>query len=104
MKYVTFGTLYFSFQPVFHDWCNKEYPICGMVHIRSSPCSSISGFHLSLSEWSFTICPAPYNRKYNVLIASLNKTIPTYLPLYDILFTCHASMIPLFEEGDVDSW
>ena len=22
-----------------------------------------SGFSLSLSEWSFTICPTPYNRK-----------------------------------------
>ena len=32
-----------------------------------------SGFPLSLSEWSFTIYPTPYNRKYNVLSASLNK-------------------------------
>ena len=27
---------YFSFQPVFHDWCDKGsgicYPVCGMVH------------------------------------------------------------------------
>ena len=65
---------YFSFQPVLHDWCNKGrgmcYPVCGMVHIKepllligkSSPCGG-SGFHLSLSEWSFTICPTPYNRK-----------------------------------------
>ena len=41
---------YFSFQPVFHDWCNKGrgmcYSMCGMVHIKeplqqirkSSPC------------------------------------------------------------------
>ena len=66
---------YFSFQPVLHDWCNKGcgmcYPVCGMMHIKeplllirkSSPCSG-SGFPLSLSEWSFTICPTPYNRKY----------------------------------------
>ena len=65
---------YFSFQPVFHDWCNKGsgmcYPVCGMVHIKepllligkSSPCGG-SGFPLSLSVWSFTICPTPYNRK-----------------------------------------
>ena len=65
---------YFSFQPVLHDWCNKGrgmcYPVCGVVHIKepllligkSSPCGS-SGFPLSLSEWSFTICPTPYNRK-----------------------------------------
>ena len=65
---------YFRFQPVLHDWCNKGcgmcYPVCGMVHIiepllsigKSSPCGG-SGFPLSLSEWSFTICPTPDNRK-----------------------------------------
>ena len=65
---------YFSFQSVLHDWCNKgrgmHYPVCGMVHIKepllligkSSPCGS-SRFPLSLSEWSFTICLTPYNRK-----------------------------------------
>ena len=65
---------YFSFQPVLHDWCNKGhdmyYPVCGMMHIKeplllirkSSPCGG-SGFPLSLSEWSFTISPTPYNRK-----------------------------------------
>ena len=65
---------YFSVQPVLHDWCNKGhdmwYPACGMVYIKepllligkSSPCGS-SGFRLSLSEWYFTICPMPYNRK-----------------------------------------
>ena len=43
------------------------YPICGIVHIKEpllliekTPCGS--GFPLSLSEWSFTICPTPYNR------------------------------------------
>ena len=29
---------YFSFLPVFHDWCNKGrgmyYPDCGMMHIK----------------------------------------------------------------------
>ena len=29
---------YFSFQPVLHDWFNKDrgmfYPVCGMVHIK----------------------------------------------------------------------
>ena len=65
---------YFSFQPVLHDWCNKGrgmcYPVCGMVHIKeplllidkSSLCGG-SGFPFSLSEWSFTICLTPYNRK-----------------------------------------
>ena len=57
-------------QPVLHDWCNKGcgmcYPVCGMMHIKepllligkSSPCGG-SGFPLSLSEWSFTICLTP---------------------------------------------
>ena len=65
---------YFTFQPVHHDWCNKGrgmcYPVCGMVHItepllligKISPYGG-SGFPLSLSEWFFTICPTPYNRK-----------------------------------------
>ena len=65
---------YFSFHSVLHDWSNKGcsvcYPVCGMVHIKepllligkSSPCGC-NGFPLSLSEWSFTICPTPYNRK-----------------------------------------
>ena len=61
---------YLLFQPVLHDWCNKIrgmcYPVCGMVHNKepmlfgnNSLCSGGSGFPLSLSEWSFTICPTP---------------------------------------------
>ena len=50
-----------------HGMC---YPICGMVHIKknllliekSSACGG-SQFPLSLSEWPFTICLTPYNRK-----------------------------------------
>ena len=46
------------------------YPVCGMVHIKepilligkSSLCGG-SGFPLSLSEWSLTICLTPYNHK-----------------------------------------
>ena len=65
---------YFSFHPVLQDWINKGrrvcYPVCRMVHIKepllpigkSSPCRGSSGFPLSLSEWSFTICMTPYNR------------------------------------------
>ena len=51
--------IYFSFQPVLHDWCNKGcgmcYPVFGMVHIKeplllidkSSPCGG-SGFPLTI--------------------------------------------------------
>ena len=65
---------YISFQPVHHDCFNKGrgmcYPVCGMVHIkktllligRSSPCGG-SGFPPLQSEWFFTICPTPFNRK-----------------------------------------
>ena len=45
---------------------------------KSSPCSGGSGFPLSLSEWSFTVCLMPYNHKQNVLSASLNKTFPSF--------------------------
>ena len=56
------------------------YPVCGVMHIKepllligkSSPCGS-SGFPLSLSEWSFTICLMPS------LSASLNKAFPSFL-------------------------
>ena len=63
------------------------YPVCEMVHIKeplmligkSSLCGG-SVFPLSLSEWSFTIiCLTPYNRKENVLSASLNKIFPSFL-------------------------
>ena len=76
---------YFSFQPVPHNWCNKVcgmyYTVCWMGHIKdtllqigkSNHISGGSRFPLSLSDWSFTICPTPYSRKYNVLSVSLNK-------------------------------
>ena len=62
------------------------YALCGMMHIKeplmligkSSPCGG-SGFPLSLSEWSSTICVTPYNRKSNVLSMSLNKIFPCVL-------------------------
>ena len=66
----------FLFQPVLHDWCNKGlgicYPVCGMVHIKE-PLLLIG--KSSPYEWFFTICPTPYNRKKNVMSASLNKNI-----------------------------
>ena len=81
-----------SFQPVLHDWYNKDrgmcYPVCGMVHIKeplllngkSSPCGG-SGFPLSLFEWSFTICLTPYIRKYNVLsVSAMGRRVnPAYV-------------------------
>ena len=68
-------------------------PLCGMMHIKdplllikdpllligkSSSYSGGSGFSFLLSEWSFTICPTPYNCKKNVLNVSLNKN--SFLP------------------------
>ena len=60
--------------------------LSGMMHIKepflligkSSLCGG-SGFPFSLSEWSLTRCLMPYNHKYNVLSASLNKTFPSFL-------------------------
>ena len=86
---------YFWFQPVIHDWGNKGcgmcYPVCGMMHIKepslrkSSACGS-SGFPLLLSEWSYTMCLSPYNRKQNELSVSLNKTFPSFLPACNNLY------------------
>ena len=58
---------YFSFQPMFHDWCNKgramRYPVCGMVHKKSKPCSGGNGFPLYLSSlFTILLLPTPYNR------------------------------------------
>ena len=76
-----------SLYQLIHDWWNKGHgmcnPVCGMVHIKeplllikkNNSCSCGRGFPLSLSEWFFTICPTPYNRKLNVLGVSLNKCI-----------------------------
>ena len=81
---------YFSFNPMLHDIVYQNrgmcYPVCGMVRIKepllligkSSTCGG-SGFLLSLSEWSFTICPTPYNRKIKVFSVSLYKTFPSFL-------------------------
>ena len=88
---------YFSFQPVLHDWCNKDsgmcYRVCGVVHIKyplllirkSSPCSGGSRFPHSLYEWSFIISLMSYNCIKNVLSVSLNKTFPSFLTLSHIL-------------------
>ena len=62
------------------------YPVCAMVHIKepllligkSSLCGG-SRFPFSVSEWFLTICLTSYNRKYNVLSASLNKTFPSLI-------------------------
>ena len=62
-----------------------------LLNGKSSPCGG-SGFALSLSKLSFTICPSPYNRKQNVLSASLNKHFLPSFPfqidqtLLEILF------------------
>ena len=62
----------------------KDYP---MWHQRVST--------LSLSEWSFTICLMPYNRKYNVLSVSLNKTFPTFVCCLFLLNQIKAEISPV---------
>ena len=38
--------IYFLFQPVLHDWCNKGrgmyYHVCGMVHIKRNVPRTVS--------------------------------------------------------------
>ena len=90
------------FQPVVHDWCNKGhgmcYPVCGMMHIKeplllirkSSPYGD-SGFPVTLSECSFTICLTPYNCKYK-LSASLNNTFPSFLNRWYNMVLSHINL------------
>ena len=53
------------------------YTVCWVMHIKES--LLLIGFPLSLSEWSFTLCSTPYNRKFKtVMSASLNKTFPSF--------------------------
>ena len=68
------------------------YPVCWTEHIKEpllligkSSLFGVSGFPLSLSEWSLTICLTPYNCKQNVLSVSLNKTFPSFLI---VIYTC----------------
>ena len=53
---------YFSFQPVLHDWCDKDRgmcnPVCGMVHIKE-PLLLIGQSYLSVPLSGIM----PYNRK-----------------------------------------
>ena len=71
------------------------YPVFGMVHIKepllligkSSPCGG-SGFALSLSEWSFTICPTPYNRKIKCVECVVKKTFPSFVYIYIYMTKC----------------
>ena len=72
-------------------------PVCGMMHIKepllliakSSPCGG-SGFPLSLSKWSFTICLMPYNCNYvlllNKIFPSLPKDFLSRLSLFNLLY------------------
>ena len=48
-----------------YNGCGMCYHVCGMVHIKEPLLLIVksSGFPFSLSEWSLTICPTPYNRK-----------------------------------------
>ena len=73
-------------------WCNIKEPL--LLVGKSSSCGG-SGFPLSLSVWSFTICPTPYNRKQNVLSAPLNKAFLYLLTKIIILSLCVTGLITL---------
>ena len=56
-------------EPVLHDWYNKgrgmDCPICGMMptQLKRIACVDEAAGFISLSDWSFTIWPTPYDRK-----------------------------------------
>ena len=69
---------YFLFQPVLHDWCTKGhgmcYPVCGMMHIKEPLLLIGKSSYVAAGFLSrYLSGPLPYNRKYNVLNALLNK-------------------------------
>ena len=59
------------------------YPVCGMMHIeepllligKCSPCGG-SGFPLSISEWSFTICLTPYDAFLHLMLGFEKLSYP----------------------------
>ena len=77
--------IYFLFQPVIHDWCNKVhgmwYPVCGMMHIKeplmlirkNHSCSGGNGFPLfhCLSR------PLPYIQ-HHITINKMHMTRRTF--------------------------
>ena len=92
---------YFSFQPVFHDWCNKGrcmcYLVCEMVHIKcveciikenisflSSSLLRLCGVRHTVKDYSGSKRGNPlYGKEGNVLF---NDTLNTfYLLLYGVI-------------------
>ena len=81
---------------LFNDTLNTFYlRLYGVRHMVKDHSDSERGnplpphgllFSISLSEWSFTICSTPYNRKLTVLSASLNKTFPSFEPNHVVSF------------------
>ena len=69
---------------------------------KSSLCGG-SGFPLSLSEWSFTICLTQYNCKQNVLSASLNKIFPSFLPILNTSVSISSETYPNCHVQRVDN-
>ena len=98
---------YFLFKPVLHNWCKKGcgmcYPECGMVHINKLLLLILVAAVVTASFLSHYLsgplpCLMPYNRKENVLSASLNKIFPSFLPLTMELH------LALYLERKPDTW
>ena len=75
--------IFFSFHPLGVTNAVACTILSGMVHIkdplnRADHEVAVADV-LSLSDWSFTMWPAPYNCKINVLSVLLNKTFPSFL-------------------------
>ena len=95
------GPSCFSFQPVFHDWCNKGCcmynSVCRMMHIKdplfligkSSPLVATAGFLSSYLNGPLPLCLTPYTppplygtKEGNVLFNDVLNTF--YLRLYSV--------------------
>ena len=71
------GAMCRQFDP---SWGSMHYPVGGVMHIKepllligkSSLCGG-SGFPLSLSEWSFTICLTLYEWSFTICLTPYNR-------------------------------
>ena len=68
------------------------YHVCGTVHVKepllltrkSTHVVAAANFHSGYLGLSFAICLIPYNHKYYVLSALLNKIFPSFLVYFNV--------------------
>ena len=86
----------------------QRYPVCGMMHIkdplqlikRIAHVVATTGF-LSLSEWSFTVCPTPYNRIKIFPSLHLETSYRQKTPINKPTYRCMSSCVTDWREREM---